>query len=69
MAKGGNIMNKLIYKGYVIEVKEKMYLVKIKDGIGGWVLDFPEEKTDLVQYVKNHIDNHFSKQDKKNGRI
>ena len=45
MAKGGNIMNKLIYKGYVIEVKEKMYL------------------------VKNHIDNHFSKQDKKNGRI
>ena len=62
-------MNKLIYKGYVIEVKEKMYLVKIKDGIGGWVLDFPEEKTDLIQYVKDYIDNHCSKHDKKNGRI
>ena len=47
-------MNKLIYKGYVIEVKEKMYLVKIKDGVGGWTLNFPEEKTDLIQYVKDY---------------
>ena len=62
-------MNKLIYKEYVIEVKEKMYLVKIKDGVGGWTLNFPEEKTDLIQYVKDYIDNYCSKHDKKNGRI
>ena len=69
MAKGSNIMNKLIYKGYVIEVKESMYLIKIKGGLGGWVLDLPEKGADIIQYVKDHIDNHFSKQDKKNGRI
>ena len=62
-------MNDITYKNYLISVKEGVIVVKIKGGVGGWVLHFPDDKVNWLQYTKNHIDNHFSKQDKKNGRI
>jgi hypothetical protein len=69
MAKGGNIMNDITYKNYLISIKEGMIVVKIKGGVGGWVLHFPDKEQDWLEYTKNHIDNQFSVQDKKNGRI
>jgi hypothetical protein len=33
-------MNDITYKNYLISVKEGMIVVKIKGGVGGWVLHF-----------------------------